>query len=176
MSAARLRPPSRGGQNPVLLSPYLAPLTCVDPVVEARGLVPAHPALHVEAAPRGSITAHLQLVQQGGRRGILGEVCGYRTGRQLNSRLPGLRGRRRRSCSPELSYPGLCDLGSSFERPVSSSKQEKDPSHVTYADQHPSPQPASHRPSSSTPGLFLGPHSGHSRRLRQQRHHGRLSL
>lgn len=36
--------------NPVPLSPYLAPLARVDPVVEARGLVPAHPTLHVEAA------------------------------------------------------------------------------------------------------------------------------
>lgn len=36
--------------NPVPLSPYLAPLARVDPVVEARSLVPAHPTLHVEAA------------------------------------------------------------------------------------------------------------------------------
>lgn len=46
------------------LSPYLASLTSVNAVVEARRLVPAHPTLHIEAATRGPVTAHLQLVQQ----------------------------------------------------------------------------------------------------------------
>lgn len=72
------------------LHPYLAPLARVDPIVEARGLVSAHPTLHVEAAAGGPITAHLQLVQQGGRGGTLGEVCGHRTEGRLNNQLPGL--------------------------------------------------------------------------------------
>lgn len=66
---------------------YLAALARMDAVVEARRLVPAHAALHVEAAARGPVTACLQLVQQRGWGGAPGEVCRHTT-RALHLLLP----------------------------------------------------------------------------------------
>lgn len=71
----------RPAGQPAPHCPYLAALARMDAVVEARRLVPAHAALHVEAAARGPVTARLQLVQQRGWGGAPGEVCRHTTGR-----------------------------------------------------------------------------------------------
>lgn len=89
----------------------------MDAVVEARRLVPAHAALHVEAAARGPVTACLQLVQQRGWGGAPGEVCGHTT-RALQILLP----EPMSVTHTALAQPGLSCVprGPTFLRPVSS--------------------------------------------------------